>query len=162
MKSFDLFIEGRWVPAKSGETFDAVNPSLGEPFARVAQGSREDARRAMAAAEKAWKTWSRVPLWERADVCVRIAEVLESRKDLLADMLTTEVGKPRHSEAQDEAQITPWFYRQAAELARYHEEPAFLGRDPQKRLTCIRRPRGVVAVITPWNFPTMIPSEYLP
>jgi succinate-semialdehyde dehydrogenase/glutarate-semialdehyde dehydrogenase len=53
-------------------------------------------------------------------------------------------------------------YRQAAEMARYQEGATFLGRDPHKRLATFYRPRGTVAVITPWNFPAMIPSEYIP
>ncbi len=158
-----MHVDGEWIGAASGETYDAIDPARGEPFGRVPKGGREDARRAIAAAERAQREWARVPLWERADACIRVGAVLERRSDELADVLCRELGKPRHSEAKIEAEaFVPVFYRQAAELGRYLESPSFLGRDPHKRLVTGRRPRGVVAVITPWNFPAMIPSEYIP
>jgi acyl-CoA reductase-like NAD-dependent aldehyde dehydrogenase len=163
MSSHQLSIGGQWRDARSGATREAVDPARGEAFAEVAWGDREDARRAIAAANAALPAWSATPLWERADLCIRIADLLESRVDQLADILCRELGKPRHSEAIAEAQaFVPVFYRQAAELARYQEGATFRGRDPHKRLTTHRRPHGVVAVITPWNFPAMIPSEYIP
>lgn len=163
MQRCQMHVDGEWCGAESGATFDLIDPARGEPFGAAPRGGREDARRAIAAANGALETWSRVPLFERADVCVRISEVLRDRADELADMLCREQGKPRHSEAAIEARdFVPVFYRQAAELGRYHEEATRWGRDPHKRLVSFRRPRGVVAVITPWNFPAMIPSEYIP
>lgn len=163
MSDYRMFIDGAWCEAASGETHDAVNPATGEVFARVAWGGRDDARRAIGAANQAAVAWSRVPLFERADLCIRMAQILEQRTDELSDILCTELGKPRHSEAVIEAKsFVPVFYRQAAELARYQEGTTSWARDPHKRLTMFRRRRGVVAVITPWNFPAMIPSEYLP
>ena len=162
MSDYQMYIDGQWCDAAGGQTYDAMNPAKGEPFAKIPKGGREDAQRAIAAANEAAKTWSKVPLFERADLCIRMSEVVAEHADELADILCTELGKPRHGEAQDEAGETPTFYRQSAELARYHESNTFLGRDPHKRLTSFRRPRGVVTVITPWNFPAAIPSEYLP
>lgn len=163
MQTYQMFIDGTWCDAASGETREAVNPSTGEAFAHIAWGGREDARRAIAAANAASEAWFRTPLWERADLCLRMAEILEERGDEIADMLATECGKPRHSEAAIEVTaFVPVMYRQAAELARYQEGATFLARDPHKRMTSFRRPRGTVAVITPWNFPAMIPSEYIP
>jgi len=163
MSDYQMYLDGEWCEAASGASYMAMNPAKAEPFASVAKGDREDARRAVAAAKAAYPGWSATPLWERADLCIRMSEVLERRADELADLLTTELGKPRRAEAAVEAEVfVPIFYRQAAELARYQEGATFLARDPAKRLTTFRRPRGVVAVITPWNFPAMIPSEYLP
>ncbi len=163
MSVHEMNIGGRWCRAASGATREAVDPALGEPFAEVAWGGRDDARRAIEAANRALPAWSATPLWERADHLIRIADLLEARSGELADVLCRELGKPRHSEAAVEAEaFVPVFYRQAAELARYQEGAAFLGRDAHKRLVSARRPRGVVAVITPWNFPAMIPSEYIP
>jgi succinate-semialdehyde dehydrogenase/glutarate-semialdehyde dehydrogenase len=140
-----------------------VNPATGETFATVAWGGRADAKRAIAAANAAQPGWAATPLFERADLCIRMAEILEQRAGELADILCTELGKPRHSEAAIEAEaFVPVFYRQAAELARYQEGATAWARDPHKRLLGFYRPRGVVGVITPWNFPAMIPSEYIP
>jgi succinate-semialdehyde dehydrogenase/glutarate-semialdehyde dehydrogenase len=163
MQETGLYIDGAWAAAGSGETFTSLDPARNEPFAAIAKGGRDDARRAIEAANRALISWSRVPLWERADVCIRIAGALEAKADALADVLCGELGKPRHSEAAIEAKsFVPVFWRQAAEMARYQEGATFLGRDPNKRLATFRRPRGVVGVITPWNFPAMIPSEYIP
>ena len=158
-----MFIGGRWHEAASGEIRPAMNPATAEAFGTVAWGGREDAARAIGAANAALPAWSATPVFERADVCVRIADLLIERADELADMLCRELGKTRHSEAVAEAHnFVPVFYRQAAELARYQEGHTSYARDPNKRLVMWRRPRGVVAVITPWNFPAMIPSEYIP
>ncbi|MFW6059395.1 MAG: aldehyde dehydrogenase family protein [Phycisphaeraceae bacterium] len=157
-----MYIGGQWCAAASGQTYPAMNPAKGKAFASVAQGDRTDAQRAIEAATEARAAWSATPLFERADLCLRMAEVIERRGDELADMLCTELGKPRHSEAVEEARLVPHFYRQAGEMARYLEGSTQLGRQARKRMTSFRRPRGVVAVITPWNFPAAIPSEYLP
>jgi succinate-semialdehyde dehydrogenase/glutarate-semialdehyde dehydrogenase len=163
MSDYQMFIDGAWCEAAAGGTHHAINPATGERFATVAWGTREDAKRAIDAANRAQPAWAATPIFERADLCIRMAEILEQRGGELADILCTELGKPRHTEATAEAQaFVPIFYRQAAELARYQEGSTFLGRDPHKRLLSFRRPRGTVAVITPWNFPAMIPSEYLP
>jgi len=163
MSTHEMNIGGRWCGSGSGATVEAVDPARGEPFAEIAWGDRKDARRAVDAADRALPGWLATPLWERADACIRIAEELEARSDEIADVLCRELGKPRHSEAAIEAEaFVPVFYRQAAELARYQEGAVFRGRDAHKRLVSATRPRGVVAVITPWNFPAMIPSEYIP
>lgn len=159
---YRMYIGGQWCPAASGQTYPAMNPAKGEPFADVAKGDRTDAQRAIDAAAKAQTEWAATPLFERADLCVRAADVIEQCHDKLADILCTELGKPRHKEAASEARIVPHFFRQAAEIARYMEGSTQLGRNAHKRMTSFRRPRGVVAVITPWNFPAAIPSEYLP
>lgn len=158
-----MFIDGAWCEAASGDSQPAVNPATGEAFATVAWGGRPDAARAITAANRAQVGWARTPVFERADICIRMAEILETHADDLADILCTELGKPRHSEASIEAgSFVPVFYRQAAELARYQEGSTSWARDPKKRLVSFHRPRGVVGVITPWNFPAMIPSEYIP
>ena len=163
MSDYPMSIDGTWCEAASGATRPVVNPATGEPFATVAWGNRDDAARAIAAASAALPAWSATPVFERADLCVRMSEILTERADELADVLCQELGKPRHSEAIAEARhFVPVFYRQAAEMARYQEGATSLARDPHKRLVTFRRPRGVVAVITPWNFPAMIPSEYVP
>lgn len=163
MSDYQMFIDGAWCEGAAGASYEAINPATGARFATVAWGDRDDARRAIAAANRAQAAWAATPLFERADVCIRMAEILEQRGGELADILCTELGKPLATEAKAEAEaFVPVFYRQAAELARYQEGATSLARDPHKRLLSFRRPRGVVAVITPWNFPAMIPSEYIP
>lgn len=163
MSDYQMYIGGAWTEAAAGGRYKAINPATGEAFATVAWGTREDAQRAIAAANVAQPAWAATPVFDRADVLIRMAEILEQKSGELADILCTELGKPRHSEATAEAEaFVPVFYRQAAEMARYQEGFTAMARDPHKRLLGFRRPRGTVAVITPWNFPAMIPSEYIP
>ncbi|MCC7085077.1 MAG: aldehyde dehydrogenase [Pirellulales bacterium] len=159
---YQMYIDGRWCDATSGETYDAVNPALGRSFDQVAKGGREDARRAIAKANEARKSWRKVPLWERCAYCIKVADILDQKKEELADILCTELGKPRHGEAKmeaDEASV-PW--RIAAEQAKYFEAYTKPCADPKKRVLTFWRPRGVVTALTPWNFPAAIPGEYLP
>ena len=162
MQHYRMYIDGRWCDAESGETFDAINPAVGDPFATVANGSRGDAARAIAVANAALPQWKNVPLWERSAMCIRVAEAIDKHKEELADILCTELGKPRFGEAADEAgeSHTPW--RVAAEQAKYFEGHTKPVADPTKRVLTFWRPRGVVAVLTPWNFPAAIAGEYLP
>ena len=162
MADFRMYIDGHWSDSESGATYDAMNPALGMPFAQVAQGGRGDARRAIAAANDARASWRKTSLWERCALCTRVAEVLERRKDEIADILCTELGKPRFGEAKleaDEASV-PW--RVAAEQAKYFEAFTKPCADADKRVLTFWRPRGVIAALTPWNFPAAIPGEYLP
>jgi acyl-CoA reductase-like NAD-dependent aldehyde dehydrogenase len=162
MTDVGMYIAGEWCGAASGDTFEAWDPAQDRPMGSVPRGDRSDVQRAIDAADAASADWAQTPLWERADRCIAMADALAARGDEIADVLCEELGKPRHHEAVIEAEIVPLFYRQAAELARYLEGDTFLANDPNKRLVTFRRPRGVVGVITPWNFPAMIPSEYLP
>jgi acyl-CoA reductase-like NAD-dependent aldehyde dehydrogenase len=162
MSDYRCYINGAWCEAQSGATYDAMNPGTGEPFATIAKGGREDAKRAVAAANEAFETWRKVPLWERSAICVKVAEVLDQRQEEVGDILCTELGKPRHQEAKFESgeASVPW--RVAAEQAKYLEAHTKPCEDPNKRVLTFRQPRGVVTAITPWNFPAAIPGEYLP
>jgi acyl-CoA reductase-like NAD-dependent aldehyde dehydrogenase len=162
MNTFQMYIDGEWCYSESGQTYDAINPALGEPFGKVAKGTRADAQRAIAAANEALGGWRKVPLWERVATCMRIADVIDRHREELADILCTELGKPRHGEASDEARETGTPWRVAAEQAKYFEGHTKPCADPRKRVLTFWRPRGVVAVLTPWNFPAAIPGEYLP
>jgi succinate-semialdehyde dehydrogenase/glutarate-semialdehyde dehydrogenase len=162
MREYLNYIDGEWCKSASGATFDGIDPARGTPFAKIAKGSRDDAKRAIEAANRAQKSWNKVPLWERAALCQKMAELVARNESKLADILCTELGKPRLGEAADEAREVPNNYRQAAEIAKYFEGNTIPVQDARKRVLSIRQPRGVVAVITPWNFPAAIPSEYLP
>ncbi|HXG24995.1 MAG TPA: aldehyde dehydrogenase family protein [Chthonomonadales bacterium] len=162
METYRMYIDGEWCLSESGMTYKAINPATGEAIGLVPKGTREDARRAIAAAQKAQISWSKVPLWERAALCTWMAEVIEKHVDDLARVLTEEHGKPHHSEAYDEARETPNNFRLAGEAIKMLEGSTIPVADPHKRVYTIRQPRGVYAVITPWNFPMAIPSEYLP
>ena len=162
MTRFDMCIDGKWCQSCSGETYEAINPATGEVIGLVPQGTRADAQAAIAAANAAQPRWAATPIWERAKLLNRMAEVIADHWEELARVLTEEQGKPFHREARDEARATPEHFRLAAWCAKSLEGHTMPVEDPHKRVFSIRQPRGVYAIITPWNFPAAIASEYIP
>src|SRR5215208_4275982 len=155
-----LHIGGDWVAAASGETFDSESPATGEVLAVVPNAGREDGRRAIQAAEGARDAMTALGVEERAHLCDAVAERIEARVDVLARTLSIEQGKPL-GEALGEVEFAAGLYRDAAGYVRRLTTAVQPSPDPRKRVLTIRQPHGVVAIITPWNYPVAIPSEYL-
>jgi acyl-CoA reductase-like NAD-dependent aldehyde dehydrogenase len=153
-----LFIGGEWVEAASGEAAEATSPATGESLGPVAQGDREDARRAIGAAAAAFPAWAAVTAFERADALRRIASVCESRRDELARVCTLDQGKPI-SESYDEVDELVAMWRGAAEDGIRIEGSIPASSGEGKRVLLMRRPKGPVAVVTPWNWPYTMPAE---
>jgi acyl-CoA reductase-like NAD-dependent aldehyde dehydrogenase len=156
-----MYLDGEWRPSLSGETFEAVSPATGEVIATVPQGDREDARTAIAAARAAAPGWGRLTAFERAAFMHRVGDVIESRREELARTLTLDQGKPLHSEAQDEVTELVDYWRMAAEDAKRLGGELPNSFSPGKRIMLVRRPRGVVGVISPWNWPYTMPAELI-
>jgi acyl-CoA reductase-like NAD-dependent aldehyde dehydrogenase len=156
-----MFVDGAWTGSLSGATFTAESPVTGEPIAEVPSGDREDARRAVTAANRAADGWSRATAFERAAAMHRVADAVERRRDELARTLTLDQGKPLHVEAYDEVEELVLYWRNAAEDAKRLEGRLPNSVSPGKRVLLVRRPRGVVGVITPWNWPYTMPAELI-
>ena len=146
------FINGEWVCAESGETFAVNNPANGKAIAEVSKCGAVETRHAINAAERAQKLWRIKSAKERAVLLRQWFELIMANKEDLAQILTAEQGKPL-SEARAEivygANYIEWFSEEAKRI--YGDtipEPT-----NDKRLICIKQPVGVVACITPWNFP---------
>ncbi len=146
------FLAGEWVDAGDGTTFDVVNPARGDVIARVADLSRAEVARAIDAAAEAMKGWAARTAKERAQVMRKWFDLMIENQDDLARILTAEMGKPV-AEARGEivygASFIEWFGEEAKRV--YGE--TIPGHMPDKRLSVIRQPIGVVGSITPWNFP---------
>jgi acyl-CoA reductase-like NAD-dependent aldehyde dehydrogenase len=155
-----MFVDGRWAGSQSGETFTADSPATGETIAEVPQGSRADAQLAIVAANRAGEAWSRTTAFERAAFMHRIADQVEARRDLLAHTLTLDQGKPLH-ESRDEVEELVAYWRNAAEDGKRLEGRLANSFTPGKRVLLVRRPRGVIGVITPWNWPYTMPAELI-
>jgi acyl-CoA reductase-like NAD-dependent aldehyde dehydrogenase len=156
-----MFVDGVWQPAASGETFDATSPATGELIGTVPQGDRDDARQAIAAARSAADGWARLTAFERAAKMHAVAEIIESRRDELARTLTLDQGKPLRAEAFDEVDELVEYWRMAAEDAKRLGGELPNSFSPAKRVMLVRRPRGVVGVISPWNWPYTMPAELI-
>jgi len=146
------YVAGEWVDADDGKTFAVVNPARGDVIAEVADLSRNEVKRAIAAAAEAMKGWAARTAKERAQIMRRWFDLMMENQDDLGRILTAEQGKPL-PEAKGEiaygASFIEWFGEEAKRI--YGE--IIPGHLPDKRLTVIRQPIGVVASITPWNFP---------
>lgn len=156
-----MFIDGNWVPSASGETFEATSPATGERIATIPQGDRDDARRAIAAARRAADGWARSTAFERATKMSAVAQIIRSRRDELARTLTTDQGKPLRAEAYDEVDELVEYWHMAAEDCKRLGGELPNSFSPGKRVLLVRRARGVVGVISPWNWPYTMPAELL-
>ncbi|TDO31506.1 succinate-semialdehyde dehydrogenase/glutarate-semialdehyde dehydrogenase [Paractinoplanes brasiliensis] len=156
-----MFVGGAWVPARSHETTTATSPATGETLGRVPQGDRDDARAAIAAARGAAQGWARLSAFDRAALLHRVGDVIESRRDELARTLTLDQGKPLRAEAYDEVDELVTYWRMAAEDGKRLGGQLPNSASAGKRALLIRRPRGVVGVITPWNWPYTMPAELI-
>jgi acyl-CoA reductase-like NAD-dependent aldehyde dehydrogenase len=153
------FIDGRYLPAASGATFDDVSPIDGRVIARVASTDKADVDLAVAAARRAFEAgvWSRQPPRERKRVLQRFAELILEHQDELALLETLDVGKPiADSLAVDipaTARCIAWY---AEAVDKVYDEVAPTSHDALALIT--REPIGVVAAIVPWNFPLIMAS----
>ena len=151
----ELFINGQWVPAGDGATLEVRDPASGETVGRVASATTDDVRHAVAAAERARHGWWARPATERADVLLRWHDLIKENQEQLAVLLTIEEGKPL-AEARGEVAYSAAFVRFYAEEARRGYGEVIPSNRSGRRLFGLRQPVGVVAAITPWNFPALM------
>src|SRR5215831_18435997 len=156
-----MFVDGAWTTALSGETFDAESPVTGERIGVVQKGGREDAQRAIEAANAAAGAWARESAWIRGNRLHRVADEIEKRKDTLARTLTLDQGKPLRAESIGEVEELISYFRNAAEDGVRLEGRVANSVSQGKRVLLLRRPRGVIGVITPWNWPYTMPAELI-
>jgi acyl-CoA reductase-like NAD-dependent aldehyde dehydrogenase len=160
VKQIKLHIGGEWIEG-SEAPLPLVSPSTGETIAEVHQGTTKDVGTAVEAAARASTTLSTMTPFERAALAHRVADVLLERKDEIAGDLARELGKPYKTEARPEVETAADMFRDAAECTIALTSDYIPTRDPHKRVLTIRQPHGVYGILTPWNFPVAIPSEYL-
>jgi acyl-CoA reductase-like NAD-dependent aldehyde dehydrogenase len=156
-----MFLGGDWQPSLSGQTFEASSPANGEVIATIPQGDREDARQAIGAARAAAEDWANLTAFERAAKMHAVGDVIAGRRDDLARTLTLDQGKPLRAEAYDEVDELIEYWRMAAEDAKRLGGELPNSFSPGKRVMLVRRPRGVIGVISPWNWPYTMPAELI-
>lgn len=146
------YIDGQWIDADSGETLEVLDPATGDVVARVAKCGTAETRRAIEAAEAALLAWRRKTAKERAALLRRWFELIMEAQEDLAIIMTTEQGKPL-AESRGEiaygASYVEWFAEEAKRVYGDTIQPPA----NDKRIVVIKQPVGVVACITPWNFP---------
>ncbi|RMG26985.1 MAG: aldehyde dehydrogenase family protein [Methanobacteriota archaeon] len=144
-RSFDLFINGKWVPSKGGEKFETISPGSGEVLATITQGTADDVDIAVKAAKKAFSKWSGLSGHERAKFLYAIARKIQKHSRLFAVLETLDNGKPiRETRDIDIPLVARHFY--------YHAGWAQMMETELKDY----EPIGVVGQIIPWNFPLLM------
>ncbi len=160
-KDYSMVIGGAWVESESGARFEATSPATGESLGTVPEGTREDVQRAISAANAARRDWAARSAFERAAAMERVADLIEERRDELARVLTLDQGKPLHAESYGEVEELAVYWRMAAADATRLAGSMPPSVDAAKRVLAYRVPRGVVGVISPWNWPYTMPAELI-
>jgi succinate-semialdehyde dehydrogenase/glutarate-semialdehyde dehydrogenase len=145
-------VDGEWVAARGGARFDVIDPGTDEVVATVPEGGAAEARAATDAAFAALPTWRALPPDQRARPLRKLAELMLQEQLPLAQLMTREQGKPL-AEAKGEIAYAASFLEWAAEEARRVGGEYIPAAHADKRIVVMRQPVGVVAAITPWNFP---------
>ncbi|MGD0477675.1 MAG: aldehyde dehydrogenase family protein [Nitrososphaerales archaeon] len=153
-----MFIGGKWVDGSSGDVIQVTNPATEEIVASVPKGSREDAKRALEAAQGAQQEWEELPPIKRARYLFEIARLVRSEKERLARILTMEQGKPLF-ESRSEIEGAAENFEYYAEFARRLEGDVLPSDFPRQSVMILKLPIGVVASITPWNFPSAMAAK---
>jgi len=153
------FIDGAYVDAADGETFDAVSPIDGHVVAQVAAGDREDVDRAVAGARRVFEegTWSRLAPKKRKKVLQRLAELMADNAEELALLETIDMGKPirdaRNVDSPNATECIAWY---GEAIDKVYDEIAPTG--PEAHVSIVREPLGVIGAVVPWNFPLLMAS----
>ncbi len=153
MEQIKNYIGGKWVDAKSGETFTSINPAnKDEVIGVISKSGRSDVDEAVNAAREAYESWRLTPAPRRGEILFRAAEILLKNKDALGRLETREMGKVLPEGLGDVQEAIDMGYYMAGEGRRLSGEtvPSEL---PDKDAKSIRVPIGIFALITPWNFP---------
>ena len=151
-------IHGQWLTAP--DHFPVINPATGETLAQVAKGGADLAEQAVSAASQAYLTWRQTTAKHRAQVLRRWADLMMTHQEDLAQLLTAEQGKPL-SESRGEVAYAASFLEWFAEEGKRAYGDVIPSHKPDARILVLKEPVGVVAAITPWNFPLAMVTRKL-
>jgi succinate-semialdehyde dehydrogenase/glutarate-semialdehyde dehydrogenase len=150
--SLEHYIDGNWVKASGAKAQEVINPATSKPIGELAHASKGDLDKALAAADKGFKTWRKVSAYERGKILRRAADLVRARADEIAKVLTQEQGKvfmEAKLEVQSAGDILDWY---AGEGQRAYGRIIPARADGVRNMV-IMEPIGPVAAFTPWNFP---------
>jgi succinate-semialdehyde dehydrogenase/glutarate-semialdehyde dehydrogenase len=157
-----LHLDGAWVDGAGGDRADVIDPATGSVIASVAQGTRDDARQALASAQRGLAVWSAITAPARATLMRRWFDLIVEAADDLAMLLTAEQGKPL-AESRGEILYGAGFIEWFAEEGKRAYGEVIPSNFPNRQLLTLRQPIGVCTAITPWNFPmAMIARKVAP
>jgi len=155
---FGQFIDGKWQQSKKKETYDVINPATEEVIGKASKASSVDVEEALKSAEKGFLTWKKFSPWDRATIIRKIADLMRKKNNELAKWMTLETGKPLAeslAEVSGSADIFEW---NAEETKRIYGQTV-QSRFENTRVIINYEPVGVVAALSPWNFPLVLASR---
>lgn len=155
MRKQKMLINGEWVDSSSSECLEVRNPATEEVFAEVSRASSQDVGKAAQAAQTAFSLWAKLSPAERANYLYKVSEVILKKSGQIARTLTTEQGKPL-KEAEDEVKGSAGVIRYFAEEIQRIYGDVIPAKEAYIKSLVIRQPIGVVAAITPWNYPVQL------
>jgi succinate-semialdehyde dehydrogenase/glutarate-semialdehyde dehydrogenase len=161
MQDLKLFIAGEWTEGTGDDQYAVRSPVTGEHIYNVPKASAADIDRAVTAAREATEEMRHWTAFERADLCLRIYDLWQEKVEEVARILTLEQGKPYAAESIDDIEESADYFQIAAEDVKRLSGEFIPTTERNRRMFTVHRPVGVWAAITPWNFPVMIPMEYV-
>ena len=155
---FGQFIDGKWQTAEKKETYNVINPATEEIIGKASKASPADVDKALKSAEKGFKTWKKFSPWDRATIIRKIADLMRKKNNELAKWMTLETGKPL-AEALGEVSASADIFEWNAEEAKRIYGQTVQSRFENTRIIINYEPVGVVAALSPWNFPLILASR---
>ena len=152
----DSYIDGKWV--KGSKTFPVINPYDGKKIAEVTEVGDKETKAAIEAAQKAFESWKKVSAKERGELLRKWDALMNENWEDLSTLLTHEAGKP-YEQSTHELMGNNGFFNWYADEAKRLHGLTILSPDPNRRFMTIKQPVGVVGVVTPWNFPSVLPIQ---
>ena len=155
---YGQFIDGRWQASSNKETYDVVNPATEDIIGKASKASSLDIDKALKSAEKGFELWKKYSPWDRAKIIRKIADLIRKKNNELAKWMTLETGKPLSeglAEASGSADIFEW---NAEETKRIYGQTV-QSRFKNTRVIINYEPVGVVAALSPWNFPLILAAR---
>ena len=157
-KRFGQFIDGKWQQSEKKETYDVINPATEEIIGKASKATSVDVDKALKSAEKGFSVWKKFSPWDRAKIIRKIADLMRKKNNELAKWMTLETGKPMSeslAEVNGSADIFEW---NAEETKRIYGQTV-QSRFENTRVIINYEPVGVVAALSPWNFPLVLASR---
>jgi len=157
-----IYVDGAWIDATGGKTFEVRNPATGDVVGNAADATIEQVDAAIQAAHKAFAGWAKLPADQRSEILYRAYNLMTERIEDIAKVLTQENGKPLAESRAETKQAASFILWSAEEAKRVYGRTVPASAE-SKRILVLRQPVGVVAAITPWNFPaSMITRKVTP
>ncbi len=158
MTTATLFIAGTWRAAGDGQVRDVHSPVDGSVVDTISAATPDDIAEALHAADKAFPVWAAVPAWDRAAILRKTADLLRSRLDEIATIMSRETGKPL-AEAQGEVNASADQFEWYGEEAKRIYGQTIPGRNADERLSVVYQPIGPSVALSAWNFPALLPAR---